>query len=372
MMVENILADLISLRTDDRQHNKQCVDYICEVLLRHEVLFERLYNPDGRRENIVAGINVTRLQDINTGLVLSGHIDTVGANSKYWDTDPFEAVCLDGHIYGRGTVDMKYFIAVVLSLLPELKQLKIPVFLLFSGDEETDVCGIRVLTSFLEDHNIVPKFALVGEPTHFDVCVANKGYVGYTTTIKGVAGHSSCPGLGCNAAYVAAKIISEIEKLNEQYEPSGTTLNVGVLKGGEGRNSIPSEMFLDWEIRYFEEEHKIRILQQMSDLQKQLMTIYPQARIMVTETENLPLFQQQKKSKIVDLAQSILKSKTMIMPHATEAGFLQKMGTDTVICGAGDERLAHTSSENIEIRALHKYREFLLAFVQKLDAEEAL
>ncbi len=369
MKTEDILRDLIALRTDGTGSNKQCVDYICNLLEQHNILFKRLPNPDGIKENIIAGVNVQRLKNVDTGLILSGHMDTVGVNQKDWDTNPFKASDINGSIYGRGAVDMKYFIAVTLSLLPKFKETGLPIFLLFSCDEETEVQGIRVLTSFLEVRNICPRFALVGEPTHFDICTANKGYMGYTTIVKGLSAHSSSPNLGCNAAYIAAKIISKIEDLNRQYAKTGTTLNVGVVSGGEGRNSIPSEVTLDWEIRYFEQAHKAQILQQLEDIRTQLRQSYPQAYISVHEKENLPLFEERKDSKISEIIGKILKTKTMTMPHATEAGFLQQLGIDTVICGAGDERLAHTSSEHIEKTDMLKYGDFLLSLIQEISRE---
>ena len=249
--VENILCDLIRIRTDNTvKSNDEFVNYICDFLSHENVLFKKVPNPDKNFNNILAGINVKELKNIDTGLVLSGHMDTVSANLSDWKTDPFKASIIDDKIYGRGSVDMKHFIAVVLSLIPEIKKARIPVFLFFSSDEETNVQGVRSLISFMKEQNIYPKYALIGEATHFDLCVASRGYIGYKTLIKGVAAHSGDPSLGTNAAYIGAKIISKIEKLNEEYTPKGTSLNVGLAQGGIGRNSVPSEFFIDWEIRY--------------------------------------------------------------------------------------------------------------------------
>lgn len=365
--VEKILADLIAFRTDgSREGGQACVNYICQILQDNGVLFKRIASPDGKTENIIAGVNVQELKNIKTGLVLSGHIDTVSVNAKDWDTNPFAATRVNGLIYGRGTVDMKYFAAVVLSLVSELKETGYPVFLLFSADEETTVEGIRQLTSFMQMRNIRPQFALVGEPTNFDLCVANKGYCGYTTVVKGVSAHSSHPECGVNAIYAAAKIIEEVEKLNAYYMPLGTTLNVGVVSGGVQRNSIPSEASFDWEIRFSEEAHKAEIMQKIEELHQRMVEETEHLFIKILVRESLPAFERQTVSRITEVARSLLSTTVLTLPIATEAGFLQKLGIDTLICGAGDEKLAHSSSEHIKAEDLTKYRDFLIRFLKEM------
>ena len=374
MQTEKILSDLVALKTDYKyDENKSCVDYICSILQNNGVLFKRIDNSGDGKESIIAGINVQSFKNIDTGLILSGHMDTVGANYKDWDSDPFQATDINGAIYGRGTVDMKYFIATVLSLLPEFKKLEFPIFLLFSCDEETTVNGICNLTQFLEMRNIHPKFALVGEPTHFNIGIVSKGYAGYTTTIKGISAHSSCPDLGVNASYIAAKIVSKIEELSNLYEPQGTSLNVGNISGGICRNMIPGEVVIEWEIRYSQEVIKTEILQKMNDYRNNLMREYKNSYIGTEAKESLLSFEQDESSSIVSIAQSILRTDVLKLPHSTEAGFIKNIGIDTIICGAGNEKLAHTSSECISRDDLTRYREFLLSFVsavkKKLSSE---
>ena len=365
--ISEILSDLIAIRTDDKtKPNTEFVEYVCRILSEHHVLYKRRSNPNDIQENIVAGIGVQELKNINTGLVLSAHMDTVPANSKDWDGNPFQARLINNNIYGRGSVDMKYFIAVILSMIDELKKSGIPIFLLFSCDEETDVNGIQTLMSFLEIRNIKPKYALVGEPTRFNLCIANKGYAGYTTIIKGVSAHSGNPELGVNAAYIASKIVTLVEELNAQYVSTGTTLNVGVIQGGEGRNLVPSEVFVDWEIRYNSNNIKQELLDKIKALQKQLSNEYKNSHIYLKEKEYLPPFEKKTDSRLVQIAQNILKTEAFSLPYATEAGFFQKNEIETLICGAGDERLAHSSSERIHTDDLIKYRNFMIDFVHKI------
>lgn len=368
MQADKILSDLVSIRTDCKYNeNKACVDYICSILQNNGVLFKRIENKNDNKENIIAGINIQSFKNIDTGIILSGHIDTVGTNYKDWDSDPFQPTNINGAIYGRGTVDMKYFIATVLSLIPEFKKIETPIFLLFSCDEETTVNGICNLTQFLEMRNIHPKFALVGEPTNFKIGITSKGYAGYTTTIKGVSAHSSCPELGINASYIAAKFVSQIEELSTFYEKYETSLNVGSISGGICRNMIPGEVTIDWEIRYNQENIKTEILQKIQEFRNKLMRQYKNSYIAIENKESLLSFEQDESSVIVTVAQNMLKTPMFRLPHSTEAGFIKNIGVDTIICGAGDENFAHTSSEHILLNDLTKYRDFLLNFVTEIQ-----
>lgn len=358
------LADLIAIRTDgSRDGVMRCVDYISEVLLAHNVCFERVKHALNGKESLIAVVNAPELKDIFGGLVFSGHIDTVSANEAEWNVSPFELTDIAGKLYGRGTVDMKYFAAVLLSKLEMFKSASFPVFLVFTSDEETDVCGAREVVSFLRERRIFPKYALIGEPTDFKLCVANKGYAGYRTIVKGVAGHSSAPDLGVNALYVAAKIIQEIERLNAVYMPFGTTLNVGVIKGGKERNSIADEAVIDWEIRYICEEHKEAILQAFSSFEANLLGAYQGARVECLQQETLPAFVEQEGGRLTEKVCGLLHTERLALKYATEAGFFQKAGMETLVCGAGDEKLAHTSGEYILAEDLERYCRFLEEFV---------
>lgn len=365
--ISNILCDLIRIQTDDKtKSNKLFVDYICKILSEHNIMFERILNHSGIQESIIAGMNVPALENINTGLVLSGHMDTVAANPADWACNPFQGQLINNEIYGRGTVDMKYFIAVVLSLLPELKSADFPIFLAFSCDEETDVTGVQTLTTFLQERHIHPQYALIGEPTHFDLCVSNRGYIGYQTVVKGISAHSGSPELGVNAAYIAAQIVSKIEELNNRYTPRGTTLNVGVLHGGEGRNSIPSRLSIDWEIRYVRETDKNEILSEIQTLKTHLLEHYTGADISSLTTEYLPPFERRDNGVLIDTVQHILGTNTFDLPYATEAGFFQSIGIETLICGAGNEQLAHCANERIHVNDLTRYQQFLIDFIHEI------
>lgn len=364
---KEFLADLTAIRTDGSESGvKRCIDYICNELERQNIPFERVKHLQNGKESIVAGVNVETLQNISGGLVLSGHIDTVAADSADWQFPPFELTESKNVLYGRGTVDMKYFAAVLLAELATFKKVSLPIFLVFTSDEETDVCGARAVVSFFKERHIFPNYALIGEPTDFKICVANKGYAGYQMVVKGIAAHSSAPELGVNAVYIAAKLISEIERLNAVYMPLGSTLNVGVVKGGKERNSIAAEASVDWEIRYATEEHREAVLQEMDLLHKRLMTEYSGADIKLSSEETLPAFVEKKDGELTAVLADLLQTDKLSFKYATEAGFFQQAGIETIICGAGDECLAHTANEHIAADDLEKYCRFLRDFVVRV------
>ncbi len=368
--VRDILADLIAFKTDgDENGIRKCIDYICAILEKNGILYARLRHAGSNKESIIAALNVRELKNIKGGLILSGHIDTVGANEKEWQVPPFQPTAAEGLLWGRGTVDMKYFAAVVLHEPGELKKAGFPIILTFTSDEETDVCGIREIISFMKKNDIAPQYALIGEPTGFRVCVANKGFAGYRTLIKGKAGHSSRPDLGVNANYIAAKMITFIEKLNAQYMPLGTTLNVGVIGGGKERNSISDEAYIDWEMRYIEAEHKDFILTQMEAFCQELSREYAGASVTTEAFETLPAFVRMENSRLAETALSLLNTEKLSLPYATEAGFFQEAGIETFICGAGDEALAHTAEERIAETDLGKYTGFLRNLISRLSCE---
>ncbi len=365
--VQDILCNLIQIRTDSSQEsNAAFVDYLVHVFNQNNIVFEKIPNSDGKLVNIFAGINVSNLQDIRGGIVLSGHMDTVPVDFNAWKTNPFHGIQQNGKIYGCGSVDMKQFIAVCLYLLPQLKKINTPVFLAFSSDEETNVFGVQEIVRFLSQKNIRPKYALIGEATDFKLCPCNRGYAGYQTIIKGAAGHAGKPDLGTNAIYIGAKIANQIEKLNQFYASKGTTLNLGMVQGGTGRNSIPGQMVLDWEIRYQNESDKNQILELMNSFFQDLETKYKKSEILSEPKEMIPAFEKKEDSYLIQVAQSILRTKMIDYPYASEAGFFQSFEMDTLICGCGNMTLPHTANEYILVEDMERYAEFLIQLVNKL------
>ena len=365
---DTILCDLIRIRTDTESDPKTdpLVDYITDILQKNNIVFTSIPTPNNLKKNILACINVNSLHDINDGIILSGHMDTVGASLSEWKSDPFIPERKGNDIYGRGTVDMKQFIAIVLALLPQLKQFQIPIFFSFTCDEETDDLGIQQIIKYFKEHNIQPRYALVGEATNFNLYVGHRGYIGFQTIIDGVSGHAGSPERGTNAVYIGAKFISKIESLNQIYASQGTTLNVGIASGGIERNSIPARSIIDWELRCCCQDHQTAIIDEINRFIEELRSQYPNGKITIEKKETLYVFEEKSDSPLTAKAEQILGTKRMHCSFASEAGFFQTQGIDTLICGPGFPELAHSSSEHISIQDLDKYAKFLIDLIKQL------
>ncbi len=366
----DILKDLIAIESwDTSKPNKDIVDYICNILTEEGVLFSRIKsNKDESKESIVAVYGADELKDIKGGIVLSGHIDTVPANKENWQTNPFVATELDNKLYGRGAIDMKQSIASYIAIIPRLKEIQpsFPVFLTFTYDEETAAQSIEEVCDFMRENNIKPAYALLGEPTDFKAGVASKGYFGYETSITGKATHSSKPSNGINAIYIASHIIAKVEELNQQYCDKGTTLNVGVIKGGKACNIVADNCVFEWEIRSFSNDDVNAITKEMNTFIANMEKSYNGSQISTHTRDKLPAFAKNDVNPLAKISRDILKSEDMIFQGGTEAGFLQELGAETLICGAGALELAHTSAEYLYIPDMDKYDAYVAELIQSL------
>ncbi len=362
-----ILSELVALQSDTHKGTKNIADYICNTLERHNVIFQRIPHTENNAESIIAGINTGALRDINSGIVLSGHMDTVAANPEMWKTPPFVATISDNKIFGRGVADMKYFIAIILGMLNEFKKYNFPILLVFTGDEESDAFGIRHICNFMAQNNITPKMAIIGEPTNSEIIIEHNGYCGYTTTIQGRAAHSSNLSNGINSIYIACELISHLQKLADTYVNSGTTINVGQIDGGQRRNIVPDNTSFEWEIRFAKTEHQKEIIKSMQDFQKHLEQKYINPVIKTHSAEHIFSLSPSKNSKISEIIANITHTNRSASTIATEAGFFANAGIDTVVFGTADINQAHTANERIDINALGTYEQVLKEIINKLS-----
>ena len=362
---ENILKKLIGCDTTCTQSNVALVDYIEKTLKENGFITKTFLHPDGKNKSLLAAFGVGQMKDIQDGLLLSGHIDTVGFDPQTWQTNPLTLTEKNARLYGRGTVDMKYFTACFLSLLP-LKVQK-PLFFCLSCDEETGAQGIRQICAFMKENNIRPKTALVGEPTDFKLCTANKGYMALRTVFTGKSGHSSVPQNGINAISMAGHFICKIDSLNAREMAKGLTLNIGKIAGGTARNCIPEQVVLEWEIRFPKKKDFDRIFKKILSFQKEIQESYPDSQIETTNNFDLPSFEYHSQSTVRKTAEKILKTPEIQLAYATEAGFLQGLGADVLVCGAGESDKLHATDESLKKDDLFRYRDFLKSFIGDLD-----
>ncbi|HEV8051244.1 MAG TPA: acetylornithine deacetylase, partial [Parachlamydiaceae bacterium] len=270
------LAKLVSFDTVSCNSNLPLIECVGNWLELHQIPFTLTYDATKTKANLFASIPASD-GSLNGGLILSGHTDVVPVSGQAWDSDPFCAVKRDNRIYGRGTCDMKGFLAVVLALIPDLKtkMRKHPVHLAFSYDEEVGCLGVPLLIADFQRRGIHPIACIVGEPTDMVPVVAHKGINSFRCSIHGHAVHSSLAPKGCNAIEYGAKLICWLRDFAENLKEKGsrddlydvpyTTLTSTMVSGGIAMNTIPSELDFVFEFRNLPDDNPDEISQAIKD-----------------------------------------------------------------------------------------------------------
>ncbi|MBQ9785888.1 MAG: M20/M25/M40 family metallo-hydrolase, partial [Clostridia bacterium] len=230
----NILSKLVGYKTDnDEKGINGCLKYVQKTLNKYGWKTTLVKNEENNKQNLFAVLN-GELGNINDGLLLAGHIDTVTTSVDKWATNPLKLTKDGDNLYGLGVADMKAFTGAILSSLDKINQLEIkkPIVIALTNDEETVMYSVNKVVSFMKENKILPQFAIIGEPSNMIFSTSNKGFYEFETVIHGKACHSSAPQLGINAIYIMSKLISFIESLSKKYNKKGTTINVGTINGG--------------------------------------------------------------------------------------------------------------------------------------------
>ena len=367
-----MLAKLISFDTTTRNSNIPLIEFVEVYLNAHAVPHLRVDYESERKTNLYATIG----PDVAGGIVLSGHTDVVPVDGQNWTSDPFVMEERDGKLYGRGTADMKGFIAVALALVPKFKAMKLtrPIHLALSCDEEVGCKGVRPLVAHMRDHLKRPRAVIVGEPTSMQVVNAHKSAVTFSTEIKGLEGHSSLTDQGVNAIMVAAEMIGEINRIRQdliaegdasgRFNPPYSTIHVGVIAGGTAKNIIPRNCDFQWETRLLPmadpEAVPLRLKRFAKTLETAMHEVSPQAGIATTQTNAVPGLAPEHDSVAEHLALHAAKANsTHAVSYCTEAGLFQSIGIPAVICGPGNIEQAHKADEFVSVEQLAACEMFL-------------
>jgi len=320
----------------------------------------------------------------DSNLELISYISQYLAGLQNWTTDPFILHEKDKRLYGRGTCDMKGFIACVLSMISSLdtKKLATPLHLAFSYDEEIGCIGVRRLLEKLQPVKVKPKYCIVGEPTMMKPVVAHKGKTAARAHCHGVECHSSLAPKSVNAIYLATEIITGLRAIEQSfiqngphdhdYDVSHTTLHVGLIDGGTALNIVPNYCQFDFEIRNLPadnpkkiiDEIKIKAQEIISPIQDQ----HPAAKINIEVTNEYPALNTLTDSDVVEFIRQLTDSNTLgKIAFGTEAGlFTRELGIETIVLGPGDIQQAHKPDEYISIDQLEQCDAFLQRLTQAL------
>ncbi len=370
----DMLARLVAFDTTSRNSNLDLIAFVEEWLATHGVSARRImFGPD--KANLLAVIGPEK----DGGIVLSGHTDVVPVDDQAWSSDPFtlRVEASEGRAYGRGTADMKGFLASALALVPQLvaMDLKRPVILAFSCDEEVGCTGVRPMIQWMRENLPPVAGVFVGEPTGMEVVTAHKGIIALTTTVTGREAHSSCPHLGVNAAMYAGEIIGEIARMAAEerdrpqpesgFDPPWTTISIGRVEGGTARNIIPRHCVIEWEARLMPGTDPRSIPARLDafvtrEITPRMKAEDAEAGVVTVVTNAVPGLDPADDSLPARLAMRLVGSNACgRVSFGTEAGLFAAAGMPAVICGPGHIAQAHRPDEYVELSQLAACDAFL-------------
>lgn len=361
------LKKIISYKTDNNEQEiNDCLNYISDVLSKNGWETALIKNDENEKNSLVASYN-SALHDIQNGLLLAGHIDTVSTSVDKWATEPLNMTQNNSNLYGLGVADTKSFTSAILSNLLEIKKmpLKKPIVFVLTNDEETVMSSILKVCEFFKKHNIKPEYSVIGEPSLMTFSNSNKGFYEFETVINGVPCHSSNPQLGVNAIYIMSKFITFLENMSSKYKPKGTTLNVGLINGGKMCNIVADKCVIRWDVRTFKKADLISIQRETNSFLEQITSEYSNSSYSSGIVFEIPVFEDKK----VEITEQLLKKfNTTEKPYdaSTEAGFYQALGIDCIIYGCGDIKEAHSINEKIDLNNYNKYCKNILEIVKKV------
>ena len=369
-----ILKDLISFKTISGENNSSLINYCENILSKSGATSFKVFDADKKRVNLFATLKAKKSNG-KEPIILSGHTDVVPV-SKGWSTDPFVAEIKDDKLYGRGSCDMKGFLACSLAFADIFSKSNLSRDIHFSltFDEETACVGAPLLIKELKKRKITNGICIVGEPTKMKIIDSHKACYEYTTFFEGLAGHSSKPDEGVNAAEYASRYVNKLMSLrndlknrepdNSIFTPPYSTLSIGGIFGGIAHNVIADKCHVNWETRPVNKQDGIFLNNEIDNYANELLTEmkkkYPSASIRKKIIGEIIGFDRIQDSKACEFVSSITgDNKREVVSFGTEAGLFQEIGISTVVCGPGSIEQAHTIDEFIELNEIKKCLSFL-------------
>lgn len=374
MNVEEILAALVGFPSVVGTPNSAIVGWISDYAKSVGAEVDVLTGSEGDRANLFITVGP---RDV-PGYILSGHTDVVPAGEAEWSTEPFTLHKVDNKLYGRGTTDMKGFLACALAVLPEFvsADLRRPVHLAFSYDEEAGCRGVPHLLAALPDLCAKPLGAIIGEPSRMQAVRAHKGKAAARLEVIGRPGHSSRPDLGLNAVHAMANVIAKsvaygqsLEKgpFDENFEPPYSSLQFGVISGGQAVNIIPDRCTAAIEVRAISGISSTELLE---PVKAELFALRDRGyEVLWHELSAYPALSLSDDSALSQLMVELTGQDTLAaVSYGTEAGLFQRAGIDAIICGPGDISRAHRPNEYIEINELHACQKMIENLASRLTS----
>ncbi|KIL98818.1 N-succinyl-L L-diaminopimelate desuccinylase [Paramagnetospirillum magnetotacticum MS-1] len=366
------IAKLIAIDTTSYKTNLQLIDLAEEILTALGANIRRTWDESRNKANIFATIGPNDVP----GIVLSGHTDVVPVDGQDWTTDPFRLTPMDGKLFGRGTADMKSFIAICLTLAPEFAAapLRMPVHFAFSYDEEVGCVGVRRLIDDLAHLAVRPALCIVGEPTDMKAVIGHKGKKSVRCHVEGHECHSALNHQGVNAVEIAAEMVTRLRamqrRIKEQgpfdhgYQPPYTTVHTGTMQGGTALNIVPKSCSFEFEIRNLPDHDPEDLMAEVrgwaQDLVPEMLAVSEASGITLDEHNSTPGLGLDEMDAVVQLVCALSGSnQTSKVAFTTEAGLFQQAGIPAVVIGPGSITQAHRPDEFIAIEQVAKCEDFL-------------
>ena len=381
MNVEKILAKLVSFPILGGESNLSILKWIESYLKDLGITSFRVYNKDGNKASLHCRIG----PPVDGGIILSGHTDVVPVAGQDWDTDPFILTEIGDKLYGRGSCDMKAFLACVMTTAPMMLKSDLikPIYFAFSYDEEIGCLGAPDLIKEIAMHyDENPAYAWVGEPSMLIPIVGQKGICVQETILNGSAGHSSRVRQEVSAIHEASRLVIWLEeKMNQlanqssdsRFNPPHTSIHVGTLHGGIAPNIISDQCSFKWDIRCIPKDSIPQILEEFEVhcrvREAQLKNIYPDFAIQtINDHPEVPALDTRTDQEIAQLIKELTgEDKFDTVSYAAEAGQFEAGGFPSIICGPGDIAQAHRANEYVSKAQLYRCIELIKKLVLKFS-----
>lgn len=381
-----MIKRLIRHDTTSAKSNLALIDDVRDYLAGYGIDSTLVPDETGAKANLYATIGPAD----RPGVALSGHTDVVPVDDQDWHSDPFEPVIRDGRIYGRGTADMKSFVAVALAMVPDIVAagLSTPIHLCLSYDEEVGCLGVRRLLDRFAAMPVTPAACIVGEPTGMAVVIAHKGKLSMRCRVRGLEAHSSLAHRGVNAVEAAAEVIAFLKGLARRhrdhgpfdpaFDPPYTTVHVGTVAGGTVLNIVPAQCAFLFEIRHLPEDDPEALLAAVQHhaetvLRPDMQAVHPAAGFTWERVSTMVGLDIAADDPVVALARAAAGSNstgadsTGKVAFGTEAGLFQQAGIPTVVCGPGSIAQAHKPNEFITLDQVARCETFLRRLIERLS-----
>jgi len=380
---QKILGDLIQYDVLGGQSNLPILDYIISYLNDRNIPFRLVPNEDLTKASLHCRIGPPE----DGGVILSGHMDVVPVAGQDWHTEPFTLTEIEDVLYGRGTCDMKGFVACCLAFADVFKDapLKRPVYFAFSYDEEVGcLAGPELASAIRTFYSENPAYAIIGEPSRMQPVIGHKGICVLETTVHGSAGHSSRIRSEVSAIHVAAGLISWLEQkmetliqdgsVDDRFTPPHSSLHVGMISGGIAPNVIADKCSFQWDVRVIPSDNVHTIIEDFNfhcrQMESQLQSRFADAKIVTTEIHPpVPPLGTDPQASVVAFIQKLTGDyTTTTVAYAAEAGQFANEGFETVICGPGDITQAHRANEFVTKEQLQSCLKMLENLTDELSA----